>query len=84
MTADLTRRAFLSFRSLRRGGAPASSPAPAASDLALSSYALACAQVNEARPFLADEARRYGIPTENRSDIDVLRDVFAKAHLPAA
>jgi hypothetical protein len=81
MTANLTRRAFLSFRP---GDASASSPAGAASDLALSSYELACAQVNEARPFLADEARRHGIPTENRTDIEVLRDVFAKAHLPAA
>jgi hypothetical protein len=78
--SDLTRRALLSFR-LREASAP--SPTAAASEFALSSYALACAQVNEARPFLADEARRYGIDTENRSELDILRDVFAKAHLPA-
>ncbi len=78
--SELTRRAFLSFR--------LTAPEPrcrtaTASEFALSSYALACAQVNEARPFLADEARRYGIPTENRTDTEILRDVFAKARLPA-
>lgn len=75
----VTRRSFLSFG---RGGAQAPSCEAAATDFALSSYELACAQVNEARPFLADEARRHGIATENRTELEILRDVFAKAHLP--
>lgn len=75
--APLTRRAFLAFR--RRTGA-AAAPAANASDHALSSFELACAQIAEARPFLADEARRHGIPTENRTELEILRDVFAKAH----
>jgi hypothetical protein len=82
MTADpaLTRRAFLALRTSKP---PAATTASHAMTLALSSDELACAQIAEARPFLADEARRLGIATENRSDLDILRDVFAKAHLPA-
>jgi hypothetical protein len=75
--APLTRRAFLTFR--RRTDA-AAAPAADASDYALSCDELACAQLAEARPFLADEARRHGIPTENRTELEILRDVFAKAH----
>ena len=76
----LTRRALLTLRTGRP--ATAEDPcAPAADPFA--SYDFACAQVNEARPFLADEARRLGIRTENRSDLDILKDVFAKAHPPA-
>ena len=73
----LTRRALLT---LRRAATPSNAPVV---DDSFSSYALACAQVNEARPFLADEARRYGIATENRTDLEILKDVFAKASLPA-
>jgi hypothetical protein len=75
--APLTRRAFLSFR---RRTEPVAVPQADNADFALSSYELACAQIAEARPFLADEARRHGIATENRSELDILRDVFAKAH----
>jgi hypothetical protein len=75
--APLTRRAFLTFR--RRAGQVAA-PATDATDFALSCDEIACAQLAEARPFLADEARRYGIPTENRTELEILRDVFAKAH----
>ena len=75
--APLTRRAFLTLR--RRTGRRAG-PATDATDVALSCDELACAQLAEARPFLADEARRHGIPTENRSELEILRDVFAKAH----
>ena len=81
--APLSRRAFLTFR--RRTDQTAAPTANAAdpaeaSDYALSSFELACAQIAEARPFLADEARRHGIPTENRTELEILRDVFAKAH----
>ena len=72
----LTRRALLTMRC-------AAAAKTAVVDDSFSSYALACAQVNEARPFLADEARRYGITTENRTDLEILKDVFAKAKLPA-
>jgi hypothetical protein len=73
----LTRRALFTFR--RRTG-PAAAPVADATEFALSCDELACAQLAEARPFLADEARRLGIPTENRSELEILRDVFAKAH----
>lgn len=92
MTADpaLTRRAFLALRPRKppavianaESQAIAANAASQAMTFALSSDELACAQIAEARPFLADEARRLGIPMENRSDLDILRDIFAKAHLP--
>jgi hypothetical protein len=75
--SPLTRRAFLT---LRRRAERFTAPDADAPDFALSSDELACAQIAEARPFLADEARRHGIPTENRTELEILRDVFAKAH----
>jgi hypothetical protein len=80
--AGLTRRALLTLRGSRASAAP-HAPANEVVDDAFSSYALAYAQVNEARPFIADEARRHGIVTENRTELDILKDIFAKAHLPA-
>ena len=74
MTTDLSRRGFL-FRHLDE-------PAPDAWDALFGTYEQACAQVNEARPFLADEARRLGIPTEGRSDLDILKDVFRSTGQP--
>jgi hypothetical protein len=80
----VTRRALLS---LRFAGAGANGCASgAAADIApdpFSSYEAAYAQVNEARPFLAEEARRLGIPTENRSDLDILKEIYAKADPPS-
>jgi len=43
---------------------------------------MACAQVNEARPFLADEARRLNIDTEGKSDLEILKAVFATSGSP--
>jgi hypothetical protein len=43
---------------------------------------MACAQVNEARPFLADEARRLNIDTQGKSDLEVLKAVFETTGLP--
>jgi hypothetical protein len=75
-TTPLTRRAFLSLRAdAARGTGDDVDP--------FASYAIACAQVNEARPFLADEARRHGIATDNRSDLDIVKEIFAKAQPPA-
>lgn len=76
--AELSRRGFL----FRRLGEPV--PAPDPWDDYFGSYEEACAQVNEARPFLADEARRLGIPTAGRSDLDVLKDVFRSTGAPRA
>lgn len=83
--SPVTRRALLSFRF---AGARANGRAAreVASDFApdpFGSYEDAYAQVNEARPFLADEARRLGIPTENRSDLDILKEIYAKADTPS-
>jgi hypothetical protein len=77
MTTELTRRGFL-FR-----GLAAALPAePDPWDEFFGSYEQACAQVNEARPFLSDEARRLGIETEGRSDLEVLKDVFRSTGRP--
>ena len=79
MSTELSRRGFL-FRHLAE---PAPEPDPL--DEFFGSYELACAQVNEAKPFLADEARRLGIATEGRSDVEVLKEIFRTAgRTPAA
>lgn len=74
---DPDRRAFLLGR--RR---QADRPEPDPWDEYFGSYEIACAQVNEARPFLADEARRLGIDTEGKSDTEVLKAIFAVAGAP--
>jgi hypothetical protein len=74
MTDGASRRRFL-FRHL-------ADPPPDGWDLLFGGYEDACAQVNEARPFLADEARRLGIATEGRSDLDILKDVFRSTGPP--
>jgi hypothetical protein len=76
---DLSRRGFL----LR----PTSLPSEAPDDpwgAYFGSYEMACAQVNEARPFLADEARRLGIATDGKSDVEILKEVFASTGAPLA
>jgi hypothetical protein len=77
MNHQPSRRGFL-----LRGLAAVAPEAPDPWDDFFGSYELACAQVNEARPFLADEARRLGIPTEGRSDVDILKDVFRSTGQP--
>ncbi len=47
-----------------------------------SSYEMAYAQVNEARPFLAEDARRLGIDTEGMSDLEILKAIFATTGQP--
>lgn len=82
--APVTRRALLSLR-IGRGLATAQPGVTAQAEVLdpFESYETACALVNEARPFLAEEARRQGIATQNRSDLDILKEVFAKADLPS-
>ena len=46
------------------------------------SYEMACAQVNEARPFLAEDARRLGIDTEGMSDLEILKAIFVTTGRP--
>jgi hypothetical protein len=74
---DLSRRGFL----LGRTPAP-DAPAPNPWDQYFGSYEMACAQVNEARPFLADEARRLNIDTEGKSDLEILKAVFETSGPP--
>lgn len=83
MSLPLSRRALLSFR--LGTGAPAAAGAcdQAVSADPFASYDMAYAQVNEARPFLLEDARRLGIATENRSDLDIAREIFAKADVPS-
>ncbi|MFL9824664.1 hypothetical protein [Rhodoplanes sp. SY1] len=84
--APVTRRAFLGFRLAglpdRDGGEMITSDTPGSPDDPFASYHIACALVNEARPFLADEARRYGISMENRTDLEICKAIFAKAAPP--
>ena len=47
-----------------------------------SSYEMAYAQVNEARPFLAEDARRLGIDTKGMSDLEILKAIFATTSQP--
>jgi hypothetical protein len=46
------------------------------------SYEMACAQVNEARPFLADDAARLGIDTTGMSEVEILKAIFATTGRP--
>ncbi len=73
---DPSRRAFLLGRG-NRVAAPGPDPDPL--DEYFGSYEIACAQVNEARPFLADEAKRLAIDTEGRTDTEILKAIFAAA-----
>jgi hypothetical protein len=75
-TPDPVRRSFL------LGRAKAAEPAPNPWDEYFGSYEMACAQVNEARPFLADEARRLGIDVEGKSDLEILKAVFESSGSP--
>lgn len=77
MGTEHSRRDFL-FRGLARPAPPEPDPW----DGYFGSYEFACAQVNEARPFLADEARRLGIATEGRSDVEILKDIFRSTGRP--
>lgn len=74
---DLSRRNFL----LRRERAPEPPPGPTWDDY-FGSYEMACAQVNEARPFLADDAVRLGIDTAGKSDVEILKAIFATTGQP--
>ena len=74
---DLSRRGFLLGRT-----PTAEAPAPNPWDQYFGSYEMACAQVNEARPFLADEARRLNIDTEGKSDLEILKAVFETSGSP--
>jgi hypothetical protein len=78
MTASphLSRRGFL------LGRTRAEEAAPNPWDEYFGSYEMACAQVNEARPFLADEARRLNIDTEGKSDLEILKAVFETSGSP--
>ena len=73
---DLSRRGFL------LGRARAAEPVPNPWDEYFGSYEMACAKVNEARPFLADEARRLGIDIEGKSDLEILKAVFESSGSP--
>ena len=77
---DPARRGFL--RRLVSAERPAPVNAAPTWDDYFSSYALACAQVNEAKPFLLDDARRLGIDTEGLSDVEILKAVFATTGRP--
>jgi len=74
---DLSRRSFL----LRARPAPAEPEGPSWNDY-FGSYSMACAQVNEARPFLMDDARRLGIETAGKSDLEILKAIFATTGQP--
>lgn len=79
MTAQaspVTRRALLSLRlNARAAREPIDDP--------FASYETGYAQINEARPFLAEEAHRLGINIENRDDLAIVREIFSKADLPS-
>ena len=74
---DLSRRGFLLGRT-----PAAEAPTPDPWDAYFGSYEMACAQVNEARPFLADDAARLGIDTEGMTDVEVLKAIFATTGQP--
>ena len=80
--SPVTRRALLSLR-LDSGGAPAREDAAGSPGDPFASYETAYAQVNEARPFLAEEAHRLGINIENRDDLAIVREIFSEADLPS-
>jgi len=48
----------------------------------LSSFEICYPLLDEARPFLKEEAGRLGIETENREELDVLREILARAGMP--
>jgi hypothetical protein len=73
---DLSRRNFL----LRTVPAPV--PEEPGWEEYFGSYSMACAQVNEARPFLMDDARRLGIATEGKTDLEILKAIFATTGQP--
>ncbi len=75
-TPELSRRRFL------QGGTPLDASPVNPWDSYFGSYEMACAQVNEARPFLADEARRLNIDTQGKSDLEILKAVFESTGLP--
>ncbi len=75
-TPELSRRRFLQGRT-QPDAAPVNPW-----DAYFGSYEMACAQVNEARPFLADEARRLNIDTQGKSDLEILKAVFESTGLP--
>lgn len=74
---DPSRRRFL----LRGAQAPAQAEGPSWDDF-FGSYEMACAQVNEARPFLADDAARLGIDTAGMSEVEILKAIFATTGRP--
>jgi hypothetical protein len=75
--ADSPRRRFL------RTFLPSARPDPDPTwDDYFGSYAIACAQVNEARPFLLDEARRLGIDAAGLSDVEILKAIFMTTGRP--
>ncbi len=76
-TPDLSRRRFF----LRGNAKPAEPEGPSWDDY-FGSYEMACAQVNEARPFLADDARRLGIDTQGKTDLEILKAIFATTGQP--
>lgn len=80
--SPVTRRALLSLR-IGSGDAPAREDAAGSPGDPFASYETAYAQANEARPFLAEEARRLGIATENRSELDILKEIYGKAEWPS-
>ena len=51
-------------------------------DMYFSSYGMAYAQVNEAGPFLEDDARRLGIDMTGKSDLEILKEIFATSDQP--
>lgn len=75
-TPEMSRRRFL------QGRTQPDEAAPNPWDAYFGSYEMACAQVNEARPFLADEARRLNIDTQGKSDLEILKAVFESTGLP--
>lgn len=76
-TPDLSRRNFF-LRSVSVPVEPEVSPW----DEYFGSYEMAYAQVNEARPFLTEDARRLGIDTEGKSDLEILKAIFATTGQP--
>lgn len=74
---DLSRRNFL-----RRSVTLTTEPEGPSWDDYFGSYEMACAQVNEARPFLEDDARRLGINTQNKTDLEILKAIFATTGQP--
>lgn len=82
---DWSRRDVLTFH--RPADPPPTDPALArmlATTEYLASFENCYALLDEARPFLKEEAERLGIPIDKRDELDVLRDVLAYAETPPA